>query len=90
MKQDEYSACMGAAEGVARMLLLLPLGDMLEAINRAETLGPILDPTLYLRGARGLEQQKQVIRALYTAQCEIKEAAIEAARKGGGLSPTAG
>lgn len=86
MDQAEYVAVLAAVHSLAQMLLLLPLGNVLQAMNRAETIGPILDPTLYLRAAPSLAQQKRLIRAFHTAQCEIK-AAIEDARQSGALEP---
>jgi hypothetical protein len=52
MTGDEYTETMDVAVAAARMLLAL--GDDLDQARatsmRAETLGPILEPTAYLRG----------------------------------------
>jgi len=45
-------------------LCALPLDELHAQILRAETLGPILDPTLYRDKADALRQDKQIVEAL--------------------------
>ena len=42
-------------------------------IEKAETLGPILDPTLFQRGAGDMEKVKRLAEALQTYQQEVKK-----------------
>ena len=67
------------------MLAMMPIEDWLEAFSRAETLGPLVDPTLYreyLYSGKG-EIIKDVLgaalvfkRAIVKAQANIQPAAI--------------
>ena len=47
MDNEEYKMTQEMLLMLARQVRLLKLGEFLRAIDRAETLGPSLDPTLY-------------------------------------------
>ena len=47
MDSDDYKMTQEMLLMLARQVRLLDLSAFLQAIDRAETLGPILDPTLY-------------------------------------------
>ncbi len=47
MKAEDYKAGLDLTMNMARMVQLIPTTDMLMALDRAETLGPFIDPTLY-------------------------------------------
>lgn len=54
----------------SRQIAMLPLEDWRQAFDRAETLGPILDPTLYrdyLHSGRG-----EIIKELLDAAIKLK------------------
>lgn len=52
-----------------RPLLLMPLAELANAVERAETLGPLLEPTAYMRGgADNLMAQRRIIDAALALQ----------------------
>ena len=73
MKQSEYRIQLQAVFSSAALIRELKLHDLLQAMNRAETLGPILDPTLYLKAFTSLEWQKGIVEAALKFQQEIEE-----------------
>lgn len=62
---DLHTRTMDIVASAGRLLLML--GDDLDIaqrnVERAETLGPILDPTAYWHGADNLDDQRRVLRA---------------------------
>lgn len=55
---EEYMGTQALLLSCARMIRLLPLSDFLLMIDRAETTGPILDPTLYRKAMHNLGEIK--------------------------------
>jgi len=49
MTSAEYQATLAAIGLVARMTLNLDFDGFIQAIDRAESIGPFVDPTLYQR-----------------------------------------
>lgn len=63
----------------ARWIAIMPIEQWLEAFERAETLGPVLDPTLfrdYLYSGKG-----DVIKSIMHAALPLKKAVLEAQPK---------
>lgn len=60
----------------ARIIAMLPLEDWLQALEHAETVGPILDPTLYREYlySKKPEILKGIIRAAITLKQEVLKA----------------
>lgn len=63
MSDEEYTQIQQTLVIAAQLLLPLDLDRFLQAINHAETVAPILDPTLWIRGSRKLEQVKELAEA---------------------------
>jgi hypothetical protein len=57
--RDALAACITAA----RLLELHPIGDLLRDIDRAGSIGPIVDPTLYRDKARAMEEDRRVFES---------------------------
>jgi len=64
----------------ARIIAMLPLEEWLEGINSAETIGPIMDPTLFIQASRKMTLIKGIIeaalvlkRAVIKLQPELKK-----------------
>ena len=71
MDNDEYRTEMDLVVNFARMIQLLPVDELTQALGKVETLAPIFEPTAYLRGgADNLQDQ----RALLTAVAAVKQA----------------
>src|SRR5690349_335999 len=62
---------------VVGIIVRMELEEFVERINQAEAVGPVLDPTLYLRAGDALQQIKQVASALL----EVKQTALRLAAK---------
>jgi hypothetical protein len=64
MTDRQYEAHMDTVAEVVRWLLTVPVEDLLSTISRAETLGPVLEPTAYQRfGSRNLADQRRILEA---------------------------
>jgi len=60
---QEYQAVVLACHTAARMLAQYDLGELLRDIDRAEGLGPILDPTLYREKRQAMQEDKEIVEA---------------------------
>ncbi len=47
MTKDKFESTRNLIVAIARMIELIPLREFIYAIEHAETLAPIIDPTLY-------------------------------------------
>jgi hypothetical protein len=61
--EQDYQMNFQVIGSVYRMLKSVPLDDMLKTIDRADSIGPILDPTSYARGMHRLPPQRRIIEA---------------------------
>jgi hypothetical protein len=61
--EDRYEAEMNVLASMARMVLILDLDWMLETVQRAHAVSPILDPTAYREGLGNLRDQEKILRA---------------------------
>lgn len=60
----QYEAGLEMLAQAFRLVQLVPIEPLREHLSKAETLGPILDPTAYMRGGRErLQDQRDVIEA---------------------------
>jgi len=63
LTEDQYMDVQNELLMLSSLMARLPLKEFLEDINRAETVGPIVDPTLYRDGAEKLHQVKSLAQA---------------------------
>lgn len=47
----------------ARIIAMLPLEDWLAAMNKADTIGSILDPTLWMKAHEKMDKIKSIVEA---------------------------
>lgn len=73
MNEEEYALTQSQILMLASLIMPLDLAGFLRAIDRAETLGPFLDPTLYRAAARELRSVKAVAEALHGAQIKLRK-----------------
>lgn len=59
----EYQAAIHACMLARHLLWQHDIPALLEDIAHAESVGPILDPTLYREKARAMEQDRELLRA---------------------------
>ncbi len=77
MDKTEYLIQLKSIFNAAKLIRPLKIQDVLDEMNHAETIGPILDPTLYLKSAKGLEWQKRTVEAALKFQLTIEQIASD-------------
>lgn len=70
---SEYREHLLQAYLVARLLTNLPLDEMREMQLHAESAGPIVDPSGYIRHAKALREDSDVVDVLARARRELKK-----------------
>ncbi len=68
MDAEQYQAELIRAYALVRILLDMPLADMLQAADHAEAIGPFVAPALFREQAGNLSRDIRVLRLLYEAQ----------------------
>lgn len=69
INSEQYQAGLDAIVDACRIVLLIPLDELREFHAHAETLGPMLDPTMYMRGGRdNLDDQRDLLDAAEAVQ----------------------
>lgn len=77
MREQEYRVQLQSILNLATLVHGLKIADVLQAINHAEVIGPILDPTTYLKSATSLECQKRIAEAALQFQQAIEKIAAD-------------
>lgn len=62
-KTELYQATVRQCHGIALALTMHDIPGMLRAIDRADTMGPILDPTLWRDKHKAMEEDKKTLEA---------------------------
>lgn len=75
MTDAEYVLTQERLFLVSRMIANMDLDGFLERLNRAEVLGPVLDPTLFIQGATRFDAIKRIARAAKELQVAAKSMA---------------
>jgi hypothetical protein len=65
----------------AQIIAMLPLEEWLQAFDRAETLAPIVDPTLYRDYIYDPEKKGEAIKSLIEAALPLKRKILELQRR---------
>lgn len=65
MTPDEYRQHLLTIVLAARALVDVPVDEMLRAIDRADSLGPILDPTLWITRNKAMQEDAALLRAAH-------------------------
>lgn len=63
------------------MIGLIPIPKMLNAINRTETLAPILDPTAFIKNGKKMEEDKKMLESLLPAWQMVNKIKVELFQK---------
>ena len=75
MNRNEFDATLQLLGSQAAIISELPIADCINSLNRAETVGPILDPTLMQRYLRSTNSRD--IPELLHAALEFQKAIIK-------------
>lgn len=76
MSESTFTAVRDAAVAIGRAATCLTVEQISEAIaeaDRAQAVGPILDPTAFVRGTRSLDEQVRYLRAFRDFRAAIEE-----------------
>lgn len=79
MNKEEFVYTQELLLAQARLIAALDLEELLNAIDRAEAVGPVLNPTLYKQGA----EKMQAIRRVAEAALKIKNEVLKGSETGG-------
>lgn len=60
---EQYRADMTAVYAAAALLATIPVERMLAAIDTADAVAPIFDPTLYRANAPAMHEDREALRA---------------------------
>jgi hypothetical protein len=71
IEEAEYATAQAQLLALLPIVRTMPLRPMIEAMNRAESLGAIIDPTLFLQAGPNLRALKLLASALLPFQAEI-------------------
>jgi hypothetical protein len=77
MTNEEYQMTQDQIIIAAPMVEGLDIKGFLEAINKAETLAPFMDPTLFMKASKKLGQIKRIAQGALHFQKAIREVAEE-------------
>ncbi|MEN6605895.1 MAG: hypothetical protein ABFD60_01530 [Bryobacteraceae bacterium] len=72
MDADEYRSTLVMTHTIVAALKGLPLGEALSAQLYAESVGLMLDPTLYCNRCGRLHEDRKIVEVLHRAQKELE------------------
>jgi hypothetical protein len=74
---EEHQTAVRNAMLIYQIIRDEPLAELLERIDRAEGVAPVLDPTLYRDKRQALSEDKRMIEALFSFQSAMKKLEAE-------------
>ena len=70
----QWLAYMDIVSSSVRTLGMVPVAEMLDELNRMQTVAPILEPTAYVRGGGdNLRDQEELLRAVLQVQRAMEQ-----------------
>lgn len=78
-----YRATQQQIMAFAGLVHDLPLEEFIETANHAQAIGPILDPTLWMKGTKKLDEVLRLANALRTFQIEVERQLGQALKEAG-------
>jgi len=73
MDSEKYIATQQQVGLLAAFALRMPLAEFLHAISVCDTVAPLVDPTLYLKGSAAMNRVERLARAAKKYQDEVRE-----------------
>jgi hypothetical protein len=70
---EEYAQAQQQVLMMAHIVRGIPLAAMLNAISRADSIGPIVDPTLWMHGHQNMHKIERLASALRKFQAVVEE-----------------
>jgi hypothetical protein len=75
--KEEYAQTQATILILADLVRDLPLAEFLSAIARADSIGPIVDPTLWMRGHENMHKIEQMAAGLRKFQTAVRAVRLE-------------
>ena len=72
MEEENYRNTQTQILLMAQLVKDLPLTDFIRAIDKADALGPLLDPTLWMRSQKTMRNIKRIAMSLSSFQADAK------------------
>lgn len=76
MTDEQYLTVQAQLIALSQLVPAMDLTGFVDRINRAEAVGPIVDPTLYRQAKEGLSRIKNIAEAALTFQVALKRAGL--------------
>lgn len=73
IEPEEYRIHLGVIFQQVATSRFVKAQAVLDAMNRADTIGPVLDPTLWINAHTALDVQREIVEAYRTFQRRIDE-----------------
>jgi hypothetical protein len=80
--KEQLELALMAARSFYTIARSVDFGQILERMERAEAIGPVIDPTLWLQGIGGLKSQRRAVEAAAAFKTAIERQLAEEKRKG--------
>lgn len=71
--RENYRANLESLWALAELIEEAPLTEMIAAVELADTVGAVLDPTLYRKNAQALHEDLEMLRALGHVQRTLQD-----------------
>lgn len=63
MTIDEYQAAVKSCVVACKLISAFDLPGMLTSIDRADSIGPLIDPTLWIKNSKAMREDREIIEA---------------------------
>lgn len=81
MDADEYRTHLLLCYRAIHVLAQIPLQELLDNQNRADAIGPFIDPTLWIRNRDKLNEDRAIVEACLAAVNKIPKDALNQMRQ---------
>jgi hypothetical protein len=77
---EEYELTQELMINYGRIFAAMPIEDFLAKLERADTVGPFLDPSLWMRGHKAMDEIREIAKGALAFKKSVQRA--EAMREG--------
>lgn len=77
MNRVEYDIQLRSIFNAAALIRQLKIKDVIDAMSTAESIAPIVDPSLYLKAARQMEWQQKIAQAALKFQNTVEQVILD-------------
>ncbi len=80
MLKEQYAAVQGQLLAIVSIVAEMPLQEFIAAGERAQSIGPFIDPTLWQKGTKQLDGVMRLAIALRVFQMEMERQMVEVSK----------